>query len=286
VEANQLRANPENPLSPRPLSPNEQLKELRSRLGLTTSEVSDRSHKIAKSEGNPEFHISNCWLTQVENSDAIPGIHKLYTLSIIYRIQISDLFLLFGIDLTRLHQHQRQSLLASTHLTTLDAPDPDGKVIFPVRFAPSFDVRHTNLLSRMVEKWGQVPLALVQGLDVRNNMYGYIGLEDYMLYPILRPGSFVQIDPSLRKIVRCGWNSEYERPIYFVELRDGYCCSWCELNQAELLLLPHPLSPCKIKRLVYGVDAEIIGRVTGAGVSFVSTPDTGSELPLSPPKKS
>lgn len=276
---------PDNSLSTRPPDPNQQLRDLRSRLGMSTREVSERSQQIAQSEGNPEFHISNGWLTQVENSDAMPGIHKLYSLSIIYRINITDLFLLFGIDLAKLHQHQLRSQLASTHLTTLDAADPAQSVLFPVRFDPSFDVRHTNLLSRMVEAWGQVPMALIQGLDVRNNMYGYIGLEDYMLYPILRPGSFVQIDPTARKIARSGWTSEYERPIYFVELRDGYCCSWCEMNQKELLLRPHPLSPCKIRRLIHGVDAEVIGRVTGAGISFADGADAGLHAVLQPPKK-
>ena len=270
----------DNSLSTRPWGPNQQLKDLRSRLGMSTREVSEHSQQIADSEGNPEFHISNGWLTRVENSDAIPGIHKLYSLSIIYRINITDLFLLFGIDLAKLHQHQLTSRPASTHLTTLDAADPEQTISFPVRFDPSFDLRHTNLLSRMVELWGQVPVALIQGLDVRHNMYGYIGLEDYMLYPILRPGSFVQIDPRARKIIRCAWTSEHERPIYFVELRDGYCCSWCELNHEELLLLPHPLSPCKIRRLIHGVDAEIIGRVTGAGISFVDVPD--ASLPSMP----
>lgn len=275
----------DNSLSTRPPGPNQQLRDLRSRLGMSTREVSERSQQIAQSEGNPEFHISNGWLTQVENSDAMPGIHKLYSLSIIYRINITDLFLLFGIDLSKLHQHQLRSQLASTHLTTLDAADPAQSVLFPVRFDPSFDVRHTNLLSRMVEAWGQVPVALIQGLDVRNNMYGYIGLEDYMLYPILRPGSFVQIDPTARKIAGSGWTSEYERPIYFVELRDGYCCSWCEMNQKELLLLPHPLSPCKIRRLIHGVDAEVIGRVTGAGISFADGADASLQAGLQPPKK-
>jgi transcriptional regulator with XRE-family HTH domain len=264
VETNHGRAKPEDSLSTRPPRPNQRLKELRSRLGVSTRDVSERSQQIAEAEGNSEFHISNAWLTQVENSDSIPSIHKLYSLSAIYRITITELFLLFGIDLTRLSQHQLRSQMASTHLTTLDAADPDGKVLFPVRFDPSFDVRHTSLLSRMVEVWGQVPVGFIQSLDVRHNMYGYIGLEDYMLYPILRPGSFVQIDPSARKILRRGWMSEYERPIYFVELRDGYCCSWCELNRDELLLLPHPLSRCKIRRLAHGIDGEIIGRVTGA----------------------
>jgi transcriptional regulator with XRE-family HTH domain len=165
-----------------PTSPNQQLKELRSRLGINTREVADFSQKIAEAEGNPEFHISNAWLTQVENSDSIPGIHKLYSLSAIYRVTITDLFLLFGIDLAKLLQHQLVSPLARTHLTNLEVADRERTVLFPVQFDPSFDVRHTNLLSRMVEIWGQVPIALIQGLDVRHCLYGYIGLEDYTLF--------------------------------------------------------------------------------------------------------
>jgi transcriptional regulator with XRE-family HTH domain len=226
-----------------PPNPNQQLKELRSRLGITTREVADLSQKIAEAEGNPEFHISNAWLTQVENSDAIPGIHKLYSLAAIYRIKITELFLLFGIDLARLPQHQLVSPLARAHVTTLDAADPEETVEFPVRFAPLFDVRHTNLLSRMVEVWGQVPIAILQGLDVRHSLYGYIGLEDYTLFPILRPGSFVQIDRRVRKILPGRWRTECERPIYFIELCDGYCCAWCELHNQDLFLLPPPAFP-------------------------------------------
>jgi transcriptional regulator with XRE-family HTH domain len=252
------------------MNPNQRLKELRNRLGITTREVADLSQKIAEAEGNPEFHISYAWLTQVENSHSIPGIHKLYSLSAIYRTKISDLFLLFGIDLTKLHQHQLLSPLARTHLTTLDVTDAEQTVQFPMRFETSFDIRHTNLLSRMVGAWGQVPIGLIQDLDIRNNMYGYIGLEDYTLFPILRPGSFVQIDPRVRKIIPGRWATEYDRPIYFVELRDGYSCGWCELEKQHLLLLPHPLSPSKIRRLTYGIDGEIIGQVTGAAIRLTN----------------
>jgi transcriptional regulator with XRE-family HTH domain len=86
-------------------SPNQRLKGLRLRLGMTTREVADFSRAIAKVEGNPEFHISNAWITQVENSDSIPSIHKLYSLSVIYRTKIADLFLLFGINLGKIHRH-------------------------------------------------------------------------------------------------------------------------------------------------------------------------------------
>lgn len=130
----------------------------------------------------------------------------------------------------------------------------------------------------MVEVWGQVPIAFIQDLDIRQNLYGYIGLEDYTLFPILRPGSFVQIDPRVRKILPGRWPTEYDRPIYFIELRDGYCCGWCEMDHPYLLLLPHPLSPAKIRRLTYGVDGEIIGQVTGAAMCLMDA-DNSPEIP-------
>src|SRR3979411_1260078 len=101
----------------------ERLKEIRARLGITTRDVADLSQKVADEEDNQEYYVSNAWLTQVENSDSVPGIHKLYSLSAIYRIGIADLFLLFGIDLAKLHRHQLISPLARTHLTTLEVAD-------------------------------------------------------------------------------------------------------------------------------------------------------------------
>src|SRR5258708_268283 len=89
-----------------PQPPSEQLKDIRGRLGITTREVSDFSQKIADAEGNPEFHISNAWLTQVENSDSVPSIFKLYSLSSIYHIQFTDLLRLSGVALQHLSRNQ------------------------------------------------------------------------------------------------------------------------------------------------------------------------------------
>ena len=224
--------------------PCEQLKDIRCCLGITTREVADFSQKIAEAEGNPEFHISNAWLTQVENSDSVPSPFKLYSLSSIYRIKFTDLLLLYSVDL----QHLSRSL-AETHLTNLEVYDQQRTVSLPIRFDRSFDVDNTNLLSRLVEVWGEVPIALIQHLDIRHGLYGYIGLQDMTLYPLLRPGSFVHIDPRVRKVQPMRWRTEFDRPIYFVELRDGYACSWCELQDGHLLLLPHPLSPRAVRRV-------------------------------------
>ena len=39
-----------------------------------------------------------------------------------------------------------------------------------------------------------------------------------MMYPLVRPGSLVQIDDSRTQIRQTGWTNEFERPIYFFEL--------------------------------------------------------------------
>ena len=103
---------------------------------------------------------------------------------------------------------------------------------------------------------------LLQHLDLRKSMFGYVGLEDFTLFPIVRPGSLVQIDASQRKVVSKGWKTEYERPIYFTELREGYACSWCEIDRGQLLIIPHPESRREVRRYDYPSQAEIVGQVT------------------------
>ena len=251
------------------MRPGEHLKGIRIRLGITTREVERRSRKIAEAEGNQEFYISNAWLTQIENKESIPSIYKLYSLSITYRTKFTDLLMLFGVDLEKITKYQLGTTLEKTHLTTLEVYEGDRTVTFPVRFDRGFSPDKTNLLSRMVEIWGEVPISLIQHLDLRHSQYGYIGLRDYTLYPLLRPGSFVQIDDRVNRIQTLSWRTEYDRPIYFVELRDDYACSWCELQGNRLTLIPHPLSPCSTRQFLYSEEAEIVGRVTAVAMRIV-----------------
>jgi transcriptional regulator with XRE-family HTH domain len=251
----------------------EQLKELRSRLGITTREVEEYSRTIAEAEGNEEFYVSNAWLTQVENKQSIPSIYKLYSLSIIYRRKFNELLSLFGVDLDKSAAYQIATPLQKTHLIALEVPDGDKSINFPVRFDRGFSLEKTSLLSRMVEVWGEVPISLIQNLDIKHNLYGYIGLRDFALYPLLRPGSFVQIDDRLNRVQTHAWRTEFDRPIYFIELRDGYACSWCELQGHQLTLLPHPLSPCGIRQFDYPTEAEIVGQVAAVAMRIVSHSD-------------
>ncbi|MGH9560242.1 MAG: hypothetical protein ACRD3S_02210, partial [Terracidiphilus sp.] len=135
---------------------------------------------------------------------------------------------------------------------------------------------------RMVEVWGEVPVQLLQRLDVRHCQYGYVGTDDFTMYPLLRPGSFVQIESYPTRLQTAQWRTEFDRPIYFIELRDGYACSWCEIRGSQLTLIPHPLSGSTIRQFVYPSDAEIIGQVTGVAMRLVPAEADADELPKLP----
>ncbi len=136
----------------------------------------------------------------------------------------------------------------------------------PLALDPGFSSQKTMNLGRMIQQWGLVPLSYLSQLLPGNYTYGYIGLEDFTMYPLLMPGSFVQIDESKNELEQRAWHSEYERPIYFVETRDGYVCTWCSMSEDRLVLQPHPLSPTPPRSLRTPQEAEILGQVVGVAM--------------------
>jgi hypothetical protein len=211
----------------------------RLRARLSTRAVQKLSQQIAQEkDDNQDYYISHGWLTDVENGKFTPSIYKLYSLSLIYKCNYLQIVGFFGINILEAAKEQRLVRLPHTHLIG------------------------TNLVSRMFETWGEIPVALLQQLDLRNSVCGYVGLEDYTLFPLIRPGSFVEIDEQQDKVKPGDWQSEFDRPIYFVELRDGYACCWCELDGNHLILVPSPQSRGQIRQLRYPTEADIVGRVT------------------------
>jgi transcriptional regulator with XRE-family HTH domain len=246
------------------------LRATRRHLGISTREVEKYSRQIARAEGSAKFYISNAWLSQIEATGSVPGVQKLFSLSVIYRINFAELLCLFGIDLERIGLHQLEIRLPKTHTAKLEVYDEDRTATFPVRFHEGFKVEKTTLVSRIVKMWGEVPISVIRHLDIKNSEYGYIGLRDYTMDPLIPPGSFVQIDNQVHEILRpSSWRTELDRPIYFVKIPGGYACSWCELKRSQLTLVPHPLSRSRLRHFAYTKDAEIIGRVTGIAMRIV-----------------
>ena len=267
------------------VSPGERLKHVRAQLGITTREVAIFSKVIAEAENNNEFLISGPWLTQIENEKtSLPSIYKLFTLASIYGLSYSSIVALYGVDVTKIKMFHARIPIAKTHLAQQESAEHATTALeLPVRFDAGLNVSKTNLLSRMIETWGRVPLEFIQHLDLRHRLYGFVGFSDYTLYPLLRPGSFVEIDPELRNVGQRPPRSEFDRPIYFVDLRNEYACSWCELMEDKLLVLAHPLSPVKSRSLAFPKDAEIIGQVTGVAMRIgISLPETVEKISGAP----
>ena len=89
------------------------------------------------------------------------------------------------------------------------------------------------------------------------------------MWRAVRPGSFVEIDARQRNVEHFRWSNEFDRPIYFVELRESYACSWCELREGHLLLVPHPQSRKRVREMRFPNDAEIVGRVSAVSMRLV-----------------
>jgi len=255
----------------RKLSPSagERLKELRVRLGLTTRDVEAKSQQIADERHSREYYLSHAWVTDIENGKFTPSIYKFHTFSTIYNRRITELLSYFGLPLGDLSRHRLSIGVPRTHLLDSGTDLDLEKVPLPVQFKPEFRLERTNLLARVVEKWDEIPVGFLRHLDLRKSVYGYIGLEDYTLFPLIRPGSLVEIDANQRKISTEKWKSEFDRPIYFVELRNGYVCSWCQVDRGQLIVIPHPHSHQDVRRFDYPSQAEIIGRVTGVAMRIV-----------------
>ena len=125
--------------------------------------------------------------------------------------------------------------------------------------------------------WGEIPAAMLTHFNPREHIYAYVGLKDYTMFPLIRPGALVMIDEKRNRIVQEGWKNEYERPIYFVEMRDGYRLAWCELEAGKLTLIPHPVSPVRTQTVNFSDDAEVVGQVVGVAMRVAPGSETTSE---------
>lgn len=250
------------------------LRSLRERLGLTMREVESASLRIAERHENDEFAVCPSRLSDIETKGLVPSVFRLYSLSIIYRCDVREILAWYGIDLSMSAADLQLSLPPKSHFE--EALQSSPMVSIPTRLDPAFDPRRTSNLSRMVEQWGLVSLAYLTKLSSDKFTYGYVGSEDFTMYPLLPPGTFLQVDESRNKIVQGMWRSELERPIYFVETRDGYTCCWCSLKGEQIILHSHPLSPVPVKVMRHPQEAEVIGQVVGIALKL------GEWLPAEP----
>lgn len=236
--------------------PGLRLRQVRERLGLTYRDVEAASFELAARRGRPEFILHISRLADIENRNVVPGLHKLYTLAVLYHLNPLQLFGWYEVPFEECFEDGHNFPVPQTHL----AAPPSGLRV-PLRFDPAFDPRKTDFLSRMVERWGHFEGALTR--ENPRHCYGYIGLSDRRMIPLLRPGSLVLVDTELRQIDNDGWTSEHDRPMYLVDVRSGYRCGWFLRVPGVLVMQPHPLSRCAPESYRLPEDADVVGKVIG-----------------------
>ena len=168
------------------------LRTLREKLGLTMRDIETSSARLAEKYRNEEFSIPPSRLSDIETKNVLPSIFRLYTLAVIYRRDLRELLNWYGVEMNNMAADL--GLIAPPRSHVSEALAGLSSVQIPVRMDPGFDQQRTTNLGRMVEQWGLVPLAYLAQFKHSDFTYGYIGHQDFTMYPILPPGSFIQVD--------------------------------------------------------------------------------------------
>ena len=239
--------------------PGTRLRRSRERLGLTYRDVERVSYELACQRGRPDFIVHLSRLADIENRDVTPSIYKLYTLAVIYHLDPKEVCEWYEVPFEGHFSDGVQISAPNTHLAAAPA-----KLRVPIRFDPAFDPRRTDFLTRMVERWGDLEGTFFD--QSPRHLYGYVGANDMRMHPLIRAGSLVLVDPKLRQVKNFGWTNEYERPVYFVELRDQFRCCWCQHENGKMTLIPHPLSSYAPEIYRHPDEAEVVGQVVGVAM--------------------
>lgn len=245
--------------------PGQKLRRARERLGFRVRDVEQASQKIAEKYGNSEFAVLINRISEIENKGIVPSLYKLYSLCAIYRLDFAEVMEWYGITLAALPTDSLLIEVSRTHVATFDALD-HAEAPVPLSLDPGLDLRRTTYVSRMIQRWGKLPLMFLAGMNPKERRYGFIGLDDWFMYPLLQPGAFVELDENRRKIQKDGWSSEFDRPIYFLEHRDRYLCGWCAVEDDRVTLIPHPASGEIPKVFSMPSEVEVVGQVVGVAM--------------------
>lgn len=262
--------------------PGFRLRQIRERLGLTYRDVQRASLALARAYTRPQFTLHISRLAEIENRGVVPNVHKLYALAVVYHLSPLEILRWYDVPFERFLGDAASFPAPQTHL--MESP---AYLNTPEKFAPASVPDRTEFIPRSSAERGGIENIL--NSENGRYRYGCIGLQDRRMEPLLRPGSVVLVDVSVHRLQESEWSNEYDRPMYFVELHDGYRCGWFQQEGSRLAMEPHPLSRCMPESWKTPDDAEIVGRVVEVVTRLPVPPKLLSrespELPVHSSKK-
>jgi len=75
----------------------EKLRAVRLLRNLTVREVASATRRIAERQDHEEFSISAGRLSEIENKGAVPNIYRLYSLAVVYQVDLREMLSWFGV---------------------------------------------------------------------------------------------------------------------------------------------------------------------------------------------
>lgn len=245
----------------------QRLRRARERLNLRFRDVEQASQQIAERRGNSEFVILISRLSDIENQGTIPSVYKIYSLCCIYRLDLHEVLGWYGVPVEFMAADAGLIQMEKTHGINFSA-EASAEAMLPLSLNPGIDLRKTFFVSEVVQRWGKLPLALLGGMDVKRYRYAFVGTEDWGMHPTVPPGSLLVIDDTKRRVQTSGWRCLSERPIYFLEDREGFYCRWCSVKDGVLSMISDPASEAPIQNFKYPGEIEVIGQVIGVAMSL------------------
>lgn len=253
----------------------QKLRRARERLGLKYRDVRESSLRLAQAYGNSEFQIGLSRLADIESKGTVPSLFRLYSLCVIYKLNFTVVLRWYGIKLDDLSLDAARFGLQNTIAFDLDIPD-SLEIDVPQSVSSTFDFTRTTFLGEQIHQWGIVSTALLKRMNVRKGRFGFMGTQDWSMWPLIPPGSFLQIDERKTKPAADDWRTEFDRPIYLVEHRDGFQCGWCSQGEDKLIVQSHPSCQEFPKVYRYPGEVDIVGQVVGIAMrtGLVKQPHT------------
>ena len=217
------------------LSAGKKLRDLREQMGLTLRDVELLSTSLAEIRGIEEFVINPSRLSDIETKGVIPSIFRLYVLSVIYRADFTELLRLYGVDLSSTAADFAICRPGKTH--RVEIAETQAPWNFPQARSGLRSSPHDRPGPHDTEK-GFIPMQYLQELAKKKFIYAYIGMEDLTMYPLLLPGTFIQVDEERTRVEEKKWLSELDRPVTWWKPAKVTCVAGAPCGEARLCCNP------------------------------------------------
>jgi len=115
--------------------------------------------------------------------------------------------------------------------------------------------------NHLLNVWSDIPILLMLDVDWDRGPLVLIGLSDRMMWPLLPPGSLLQLDQKVKTVAAGSW-LEFDRPIYLIEYLGRFYCCHAQRRGDTLRLISHAESELPPSIFVPFKEAKVRGQLT------------------------